>query len=231
MWLIPPYSSDIVALAYHPEGLRVAWFSIDTTKKPSVFFHHTEFHSFNAGEFLQGIIHNVPAIDGIIKTFIQRHAIKKPYLACAINGPGVHEEIVRSAATSLQESDGAAQHPNMQLWDYTYLCSDGTQRRYYMCGITRQQLAQHTLIASINRVRLQLLTTHTAARLQAYAATHGAVLKTNAVPETIADLQQLTMPIGRLVELVQFKFRITEDELSALMPCIGMAFALHKDYV
>lgn len=232
MWPLIAHSRQLVAMTLNPHMLALSWFSQETVQKqPRLQLNAFTLNMFENLEFVDGLIFNPTAINEHLKKFIQTNKLSSPAIACSLAGPGIQEKIVMLPTAQPSEKNFTHTFENVNMWDYMYLYPHDGKFSYYVCGITRKQLAQHTAFAASYGYNISILTTASAALLGLYKHIHGPAFRYSQLAHDLAAGNN-TIEHLNSVQLVRSTIKtipvITDSAFEYIMPGLGMAHTFFK---
>lgn len=233
MWPLMPHSRQLIAMTVNPHMLAISWFSLETQKKqPRIQLNAFTLNPLENLEFVDGLIFNPTAINEQLKKFIQNNRLSAPAITCAISGPGIQEKIVTVPTAKPSEKSFTLTLENANMWDYIYLHPNDGNFSYYVCGITRKQLAQHTAFAATYGHNITMITTASAALLGLYRHAHGAAFRYSQLAHDLAACNN-TIENLNSVQWAKHAIKIiptmTDSELAHIMPGLGTAYTFFKE--
>ncbi len=113
-------------------------------------FSHIPLHSF---EYKNLTAFNITALAKHITQFIKEQRIKYPYAVISFSGQGFMEKVI-NLATGIPTVEHLNTVSQNIVWDYQpigYTRSTG-KTHYYVCGIPRENLLQHQLLAHMSNL-------------------------------------------------------------------------------
>ncbi len=113
-------------------------------------FTHIPLDSF---EYKNLTAFNITALKKHIAQFIKEQRIKYPYAVISFSGPGFMEKVI-NLATGVPTVEHLNTASKNIVWDYQpigYTRTTG-KTHYYICGIPRENLLQHQLLAHMSDI-------------------------------------------------------------------------------
>lgn len=232
MWPLPPINNNYVSIIINPHAIVCSWIQ----KTGSVSFelkayNHTPLHHL---ESAQSILFNPTYISGRIITFLKTYNLNHAFVILGISGPTIVESIIELPIASPTPQDFHFPKLRSLIWDYRYLYPLDHRFAFYLCGISREHLAQYQLLAITTRTNIIGITTERMALLKLYQHRHGAAFRYS---QFARDLQHhsnnmhdlfSTDTLRRLL-LIKPSLRINIEQERHFLSCSFGLFLIAKD--
>lgn len=234
MWPLIKPSRQLVAMTITPEAATLCWFSPETKKKHSrINLHAFSITTFENLECIDGLLFNPATLHTHLTKFLAAHALSAPTIVCALAGNGIQEKIVTLPTAKPTEKDFSHILENTTLWDYLYLHPNDGKFSYYVCGINRKQLAQHTAFAACYGHNITMLTTASAALLALYRNIHGAAFRYSKLAHDLAACNNAIESLNTIQAVRPFVTMMTavpDSEYAHILPGLGMAYTFFGEH-
>ncbi|HZW60631.1 MAG TPA: hypothetical protein VFF04_00215 [Candidatus Babeliales bacterium] len=176
MWPLPSIKSELVTISLTPDAISFSWM------KASKKYGNVELQAYRnipltSFEYAHAIVFNPTLLKKYISQFLSEHKLTHAFVAISIAGPSITESIVEVSKLSPEPADFPFPKLKKLLWDYRYLYPDDNRFAFYVCGISRQLLAQYQLLSLSIPINLIAITTQRIALLQVYRQQYGAAFR------------------------------------------------------
>ncbi len=175
MKIIPPYSTDFIAIIARPDSLLCCWL----VKITDIFFEIKgyEYTPLSSLELEQLIIFNPTKIKQLITHFINKNNLSFPVAAFALTGPMIKEKII-AADEEPQLKEFNLENESQWVLQNSYLyTNDHNKHIYYSCATKRELIFMYHLLALQISCNLTMITTERMSLFSLYQALYGTAFR------------------------------------------------------
>jgi hypothetical protein len=195
MWLLPKTTDEQINVVLSPTAMSCSWI-VPASKQSPYELKAFEQFPFDRLEYEQSTLFNPTVLQNKITTFARNHKLEHAFVSFALAGPQIVESIVELPKASPMPHEFPFPKLRTLIWNYRYLYpADNAQFAFYVCGINRQQLFQHKLMAINTQLTVNTMTTHNMALLNLYKQSYGKAFRAS---QLAVDMQQRNNQIAEL---------------------------------
>lgn len=223
MWFIR--TRNLFAYTFTPRTITGCWLSSSPLQTQFKIHTYTK-KLIDHLELEHMYIFNPTKVAPLLARLYQTTKKNMP-IACTLEGPSVHEEII-SVATAHPTPDQLPIQiaPHLQ-WQYTYLYSYDMAHYFYVCSLLKPLLFQYQLVGIRAQLPLHTVTTQSIALLQAYRCIFGSAFRPAqlaiALSQCDSNIEQLFSrdDLGRLCT-IDASLHITDADTIPLLAACGL---------